>query len=58
MGIFLGHTLYSRAKRNFNGELIDKLSNNNIGKTIGFLGKYSLSIYFIHFPLFYFILYK
>ena len=58
MGIFFGHTLYSRAKRNFNGELIDKLSNNNVGKTIGFLGKHSLSIYFIHFPLFYFILYR
>ena len=55
-GIFIGHIIYKKANRNFDGHIIDTLYENPIVKTIGKLGSHSLSIYFIHFPIFYFIL--
>ena len=56
-GIFVGHSLYNNFQRTFDSEIIDNISDNTISKNLGFLGKHSLMIYFIHFPLFYFILY-
>ena len=56
LGIFVGHNLYINFKRNFNGSVIDRNTNNNGAKTLAYFGRHSLMIYFIHFPLFYFIL--
>ena len=54
--INLNSTIYKKANRNFDGHIIDTLYENPIVKNIGKLGSHSLSIYFIHFPIFYFIL--
>jgi uncharacterized membrane protein len=63
LGIFVGHTLYKDGKRNFSQNIgsdddtIDSLGDNIIGKSIGFIGKHSFLIYFLHFIVFYFVLF-
>ena len=62
LGIFVGHSIYKDGKRNYSqnigstDETIDSLSDNIIGKSIGFIGKHSFIIYFLHFIVFYFAL--
>lgn len=56
IGIFIGHILYNKFKRNFDEQLLERFKNNKLLKLIAVLGKYSFLIYIIHFPLFYFIL--
>ncbi len=57
LGMFMGNLLYKKGNRNFDGEIIDKLQENSLLKMLSFLGKRSLQIYFIHFPILYFLLF-
>ena len=60
-GIFVGHSIYKDGKRNFSqslgdDETIDSYGDTLIGKSIGFIGKHSFLIYFLHYIIFYFAL--
>ena len=57
LGMFMGNLLYKKAERNFDGEIIDKIKDNSFSQMLSYLGKRSLQIYFIHFPILYFILF-
>ena len=62
LGIAIGHSLYNNVERvypiNLSDNTVDKLEENKLTKLLAMLGKNSLAIYFVHFPLFYFILKK
>ena len=57
LGMFMGNLLYKKAERNFDGEIIDKIKDYSFSQMLSYLGKRSLQIYFIHFPILYFILF-
>lgn len=48
LGLFIGNTLYGSYTRHFK---LKDLSKNPINKILGFLGRHSLFIYFIHQPI-------
>lgn len=54
LGLFLGNTLYENYNRHF---YLPDYSKNILVKALGFLGRYSLFIYFIHQPVLILILY-
>lgn len=61
LGIFVGHSIYKDGKRNFSqslgsDETIDSYGDTFVGKSIGFIGKHSFIIYFLHYIILYFAL--
>lgn len=56
-GVLLGEILYKNNERNFKELHLDNIINNSfILKYISMLGSKSLEVYFIHFPIIYFLL--
>lgn len=54
IGLYAGNSLYKNGKRTYSNPYFDK---NFISNSLVTLGKYSLEIYLLHFPLIYFIQY-
>ena len=52
IGLFVGSSLYKDGKRTYDSPRFDK---NSVSRNIITLGKYSLEIYLLHFPVIYFI---
>lgn len=52
LGLFVGSNIYKDGKRTYNSPGFDK---NTVSRNLVTLGKYSLEIYLLHFPVIYFI---